>query len=150
MSANDEALRLDPFRSRTLETRAWLLIYSGRPGESLDVAARVVDLDGDTNRADALWCVAYMHLKRDRDAVRPCETASASWNYWILYAITTAAYANLGEMEKATTWKKKLMESNPRMSIAQFMGTGASTHPEFVANWEHTVTGWRKVGIPEQ
>jgi len=149
-SASDEALRLDPYRSSTYESRAWLLIYSGRPGEALDVVARANALEGDPHFGDAVQCVAYMGLKRGADAAGPCEQSAASWSYWPLYAMATAAYANLGDAERAAAWKRKLLEANPKMSIARFSDLGVSHHPDFVANLDYTLAGLRKVGLPEQ
>jgi adenylate cyclase len=150
LSANDEALRLDPYRSGTLLSRAWLLIYSGRPGEALDVIARANELEGNPHFGDAVQCVAYMGLKRAADAAGPCEQSAASWNYWVLYAQATAAYANLGDAEKTAAWKRQLLEANPKASIARLRDLGASHHPDFLANSEYTMAGLRRAGLPEQ
>jgi len=150
LSASDDALRLDPYRSSTLESRAWLLIYSGRAGEALDVIARANELEGNPHLGNAAQCVAYMALKRGADAAGPCDRSAANWGYWIIYAMATAAYANVGDAEKAAVWKKKLLEANPKMSIARFSDVGVSHHPDFLANWDYTLAGLRKVGIPEQ
>jgi tetratricopeptide (TPR) repeat protein len=127
-----------------------LLIYSGRPGEALDVIARANELEGNPHFGDFVQCLAYMGLKRAADAVGPCEQAAASWNYWAFYAQTTAAYANLGDAEKTAAWKKKLLEANPNASIARLSDLGVSHHPDFLANWDYTLAGLRKAGIPEQ
>ena len=149
LSANDEALRLDPYRSGTLESRAWLLIYSGRPGDALDVIAKANELEGNPHLGDGAQCVAYMALKRAADATGPCERSAASWSYWPLYAMAAAAYANLGDAEKTAAWKKKLLEANPKASIARLSDIGVSHHPDFLANWDYTLAGLRKAGIPE-
>jgi TolB-like protein/tetratricopeptide (TPR) repeat protein len=148
--ANDQAMRLDPFRSQTIERRAALLVYAGRPAEALPLLDRVLELDPVDQEAVAVWrCVAYVHLARHREALTECEKAAALFPYWTLYGFATAAAAQSGETQRAEKWKRKLLEANPKVSIALLHSLRDSDSPAFKAQRENLIAGLRKAGIPE-
>lgn len=148
-AANDEALRLDPFRSETHVDRASLNVYAGRAKEALEAAARAAELQGKAVAADWQTCLAYQQLQRDADAVPACERAATS-NYWVAIALAVAAHANAGNAEKAAGWKQKMLEANPQASVARLADLGVSNHPDFKARAQHFYDGLRKAGVPER
>lgn len=150
-SASDEALRIDPFRGFTLTQRAGLLIYSGRAAEALPLLHRAVELDPGQQANAWVWeCFADLMLARDSEAIAPCEKAAAAWPAWVAYMLVTAAYANLGNVEKAAYWKGKLLEQNPRISIKRILDMQVTDKREALAQAEHWLSGLRKAGIPNQ
>lgn len=150
LAASDEALRLDPYRGESLTTRAGLLVYSGRPEDALAILDRAERVDGDPFAVDMWRCVAFEQLARDRDALAPCERTASRWSYWVIFALVTAAYANLGERERAEVWAQRTRDAYPQFTIARLRELGVSDHPEFVARGEHIREGLRKAGMPER
>jgi TolB-like protein len=147
--AIDRALRIDPFRSSTLVSRAALMVYTARATEALATIARAAELQGDRSGSYWIECLAYLQLERNAEAVAPCESA-ATWHYWVVYALPLVAHAHLGNVEKAAAWKKKMLEANPSASIASFRDLGVSKHPDYVAASARFQEGLRKAGVPER
>jgi tetratricopeptide (TPR) repeat protein len=149
-AALDEALRIDPFRARTQMHHGVLLMYTGKSEDALPLLARALELD-PADKEPVLWqCLALSLLERDTEAVRPCEAAAADFSYWGMNAWMTAAYANVGEANKATVWAHKTLEANPTLTIARWRSIRSSDNPVYVRQLEHVTAGLRKAGIPEQ
>ncbi len=150
-AANDEALRLDPYRAHTLSRRAALTIYAGRPAEALPLLDRALELDPTEHSWYVIWrCCAHVHLARYAEALPDCEKGAASFGYWTMYAMATAASAGIGDMEGAQRWKRKMLAAKPDVSIAFIHSLRDSNHPDFLRQRENMVAGLRKAGVPER
>lgn len=150
-SANDEALRIDPFKAHTVTQRAALLIYAGRPSEAFKWIDRALELDpADPADATVYRCFAYMNLKRYADAIGPCETSVARNPGWTRYMFLTAAYAIVGNAPAAEQWKTKLIKANPHVSVQFIRDMRVTDNPEAIAQMEPWLAGLRKAGIPEK
>lgn len=79
-----------------------------------------------------------------------CEKGAALWDNWIMSGLLTSAYAILDQAQKADQWKRKLLDQNPKVSIARLRAVRWSDSPEFWRQMEATYfRGLRKAGIPE-
>ena len=148
-AANDEALRLDPYRVQAIWERAGLLISTGRTEESLPLLDRALTLDPNDDGVLISKCIAYVMLSRDGEALPLCERGAAIWNNWLMFSVLTAVHANLGNAERSQYWKRRLVEANPKYSIARAKATRMSDIPEYWRQAEHWADGLRKAGIPE-
>lgn len=149
--ANDQAMRLDPFRPQTVYRRAGLLVYAGRPAEALPVIDRAVHLDPSDQAEAMIWrCVVFVQLARYREALPECEKGAAAFTFWTMFALAASAAAEVGDKEKASKWKRKMMEANPRVSIAYVRTIRDSENPDFKAQRENFISGLRKAGVPEK
>jgi adenylate cyclase len=149
LAANDKAMRLDPFSPANAIERGWNLAHAGRPAEALHEAARAQEMGAGQRSVADLRCSAYLYLKRFSEAIPECEVA-AGQNDWVAYAKTAAAYANVGNQEKAAAWARKALEANPKLTTSNFIPRYLSTEPAFVTNLEPVLSGLRRAGIPEQ
>jgi len=77
------------------------------------------------------------------------RSAAAFDTYWN-YLNLAAAYAQVGDMVRATAAKDELMRYVPEFTIARFKAKQWSTHSTWVQQTEeHLIAGLRKAGVPE-
>jgi len=95
-------------------------------------------------------CHAHIHLGQYQEGISDCERAVASDNdYWV-YLDLAAAYAQTGDMARATAAKAEVMKRVPDFTISRLLAKQFSNSP--VWNEEirtRFVPGWRKAGLPE-
>lgn len=150
-AAQEEALRLDPYKGSSVMRRGAMLIYAGRPTEALPHLDQALALDPGLRMDYQIWrCLAFLNMARDKEAIETCESAAGLFPYWTVLMLATAANANIGNMERARQWKAKLLTANPTVSIKRIMDAGHTPAPEGLAQMENWLAGLRKVGIPEK
>ncbi|HEY2862951.1 MAG TPA: adenylate/guanylate cyclase domain-containing protein [Casimicrobiaceae bacterium] len=146
--ASERALALDP--SRFL-TRSGLYIMSGQSADALQAIARRNAMLGAPDPGLLFYsCHAHIHLGQYEQALSDCERAVAEGNdYWVYLDLTTA-YAQTGDMARASATKAEVMKRVPDFTISRLLAKQFSNSP--VWNEEirtRFVPGWRKAGLPE-
>jgi len=153
--ANGLALQLDPYMVSALQDQAALLTAMGKPAEALPLLdqARSLDSPGERMHSTLLYaCRAHIALGNYSAAIDACEKAEAlGLDWWFLDFVLTAAYAQNGDMAKASEHKAALLRKRPDMSIERFRRLKASDDPTYLAQTElHLIEGLRKAGLHEQ
>ncbi|MEO6065331.1 MAG: TIR domain-containing protein [Lysobacterales bacterium] len=152
--ANAEALRIDPYRNASLAWRAYLMNYSGQPGEALPLLEQAIALDPRSpDMANYLQFQgrAYLALGRYDEAIAACERSLALHEFWACELYLVAAYAQKGDMTKAAVAKAQLLKLRPGMSIAFLKAMRMSDNPAYRQQMETQMyAGLRKAGIPEK
>jgi adenylate cyclase len=149
LEASDRAATLDP--SRFYLGRSLLYIMSGRSAEALQtIAARNVKAGVSDSSFLFLACHAHVHLARYDEAITECERAVVDNNdYWV-YLDLTAAYAQTGDMTRATAAKAQLMRRAPDFTISRLEAKQFSNNPTWVHEiGTHFIPGLRKAGVPQ-
>ena len=151
--ANAEGLRIDPYRTISLEDRAELLIFTGRAEEALPVLDQAIALDPRAPTVPQYLqyqCWGYLLLGRYDNAISACEKALAHENDWRRRIYLVAAYAQKGDMAKAAVEKAELLKRQPNITIARLNATRLSNNPINSQQREaYYLPGLRKAGIPE-
>ena len=154
LEALDEARRIDPNRTDVYEDRALIMVWMGRPEDAFAELDKAVAVDareavnGETMR---IGCRAHLALGHYEDAIKLCERASALMNNYTTYIYLSAAYAQRGEMAKASAAKVQLLKLQPGYTIARFRALRMSDTPAYWQQAEaHILSGLRKAGLPEQ
>lgn len=151
--ACDQAIRLDPFSSSYYNGKAWLMLITGRPAETLELTAKAMALEAATPEwALDLACRAHLLLGEAREAIATCEKASGlDPGNWNLQLSLVAAYMNAGEPEKARVPKAAVDRIVPGYTIARLRANGFPEHPEYLKLADaYLYTGLRKAGVPER
>ena len=151
--ANAEGLRIDPYRTISLEDRADLLISTGRAEEALPVLDQAIALDPRSPAVPhhlQIQCWGYLLLGRYDSAISACEKALAHEDDWRRRIYLVAAYAQKGDMAKAAVEKAELLKLQPKITIAWLNASLVSNNPIWLQQREASVLpGLRKAGIPE-
>jgi tetratricopeptide (TPR) repeat protein len=151
--ANAEGLRIDPYRTISLEDRADLLISTGRAEEALPVLDQAIALDPRSPAVPhhlQIQCWGYLLLGRYDSAISACEKALAHEDDWRRRVYLVAAYAQKGDMAKAAVEKAELLKLQPKITIAWLNASLVSNNPTWLQQREaNLVPGLRKAGIPE-
>jgi adenylate cyclase len=154
LEAFDESLRIDPNRTAAYKGRALVMIWMGRPQDAFAELDKAVALDvreADDGETMRIRCRAHLALGRYDDAIKVCERAAALQDTWSIYLYLAAAYAQQGEMSKASTAKAQLLKLQPGYTIARFRTLRISDAPAYWQQAEaHIIAGLRKAGLPEQ
>ncbi len=145
MEANSAALAIDPYSVPVLHDQASIFIQIGEPDAALRLLERSLAFDSrgyHAQTASLYMCRAYLALGSYRDATAACEKAVAlGLDWWYAHLLLTAAYAQIGDAERAASEKAKLLEQRPDMSIARFKSLGASTNSNFSSRERFTASG---------
>ncbi|HEX4585250.1 MAG TPA: protein kinase [Burkholderiaceae bacterium] len=152
LEANERRIALDPFSPAPYEYKAWLMTMTGRPAEALPLVDHALSLDPESvGWAMRFACEAHLLLGHFDDAVSTCEKAAGTNGDWFITSYLAAAYANRGDLDKATAARDALLRTVPAYTIAQLRAKHYSDVPEYVsmaeANW---YSGLRKAGIAER
>jgi adenylate cyclase len=154
LEATSEAMRIDPRSWLALHTRAWILVMMGRADEAvvwLDKAIALEPLAASSSDLRHNQCYALLLLGQFDKAIVPCEQSVGIGGDWWPNMFLTAAYGQIGDMDKAAVAKAELLKQRPGFSIAQFKALGLSDHPVFLQqNDTNFIPGLRKAGIPEK
>lgn len=149
-----EVLRIDPTYTYAYHRRAQILIWTGRPEEAFAQLDKAIALDPrESDDADGLFmrCRAHLSLGHYDEAINACERSAALANDWVTDMFLTGAYAQTGQMTKASGTKSRLLKIRPEFTIARMKTGGVSDNPVFWQQTEtHVFSGLRKAGIPEQ
>jgi adenylate cyclase len=154
IEANSQALELNPNYVRALITQGGLLILNGQAALALapeQMALELSPLDPARYIGPMYWiCHAYMHLSRFRDAITWCEKSDSIVPYFFSLADLVAAYAAIGEPEKAAAAKAQLLKLKPEFSITWYKNLKLSDNPVWEKEIEENIYAWmRKAGVPE-
>jgi adenylate cyclase len=152
LEASARAVQLDPDSSQVLSERAWLMNNLGRPREGLALAGQAIALDPPGDYF-ALFdvCQAQLLLGAYAMAIAACERAKglSAEDIWADVNLA-AAYANLGEAEKAAAAKAEVQRRQPDLTLAA-MKSSDSLHPDYVRLADqYYYSGLRKAGFPEK
>lgn len=151
LEASATAIKLDPYESKWYLIRADHMIRTARPTEALALVDRALALRPDNAMATAAACEAHVWAGQTERAIATCEKASGLFNHWSIYLALAAAYANHGELAKATAARTEALRTVPGLTIAQLRTKRGSDNPEYLdlaeKNWDE---GLRKAGVPEK
>jgi DNA-binding winged helix-turn-helix (wHTH) protein/TolB-like protein len=163
LNAIAELQRIEPNYAGAFAARALALIALGRSEEAVAQADQGLALDPSGPDIGFLLrqkCKAYSYLGQYENAVATCEESATNQQLLPPYIYLTAAYAQLGEMQKAASSKTRLLKINPAFTIAQLgpnsgasiarLGPRVARNPVWVQQAEtYVIPGLRKAGIPE-
>ena len=153
--ANDEAVRLDATDGSALLQRAWLTILMGQPAETLPLVDKAIALNPDAGRVSGTpefyRCAALLGLGRYDDAAAACQRSTAHNDRWLAHVVLVAAYAQNGDVIRATVERARLLIQRPGFSIADLkaLDRNVGTPAYFQLADAHLYAGLRKAGIPE-
>jgi len=124
----------------------------GRPADALPLTDRAISLDPDEpSIALRSACEAYLLLGKNDQAISTCERAAGTNPDWFITSFLAAAYANRGDIEKASAAKEEMLRKVPGYTIAQLRAKHYSDVPEYLKTAEATwYAGLRKAGFPEK
>ena len=156
LEANATAIKLEPEETTYVNERANIMNQLGRPADALPLIDRALDMD-KTHGSDVVFtaltaCTSYLLLGQAERAVAMCEKAAAgSSGSPRLQARLIAAYADHGDLGKASAAKVELLRMMPGYTVAQAKAFDQPSHPEYAKLAEkYYYEGLRKAGIPEQ
>jgi adenylate cyclase len=152
LAAIEHAETLDPAVPAYPFSRSWFMISTGRPAEALVAAQRAAAIDPPGGPlAQLLVCNSYFYLGRYDDAVSACQRSAALNNWWVPQMYLAAAYAHIGDLNKANVARDALLKTQPGFTINRYAQIYYSSTPAFFDLVDkHLATGLRKVGIPEK
>ncbi len=149
--ASDQSIALDPGRAFAFGQRASLLSRMGRPREALSYADRALTL-ADQRSGYALFqrCHALLVQGEHAGAAESCEKAIAREEWWLQRAYLLAAYALLGQADKAAAERQRLFALQPGFTLQRVRVLRLSNVPAFEAQLEASLfRGLRLAGIQE-
>jgi tetratricopeptide (TPR) repeat protein len=154
LEANTRYMKLEQTRAAPLSQRAWLMLFTGRAPEALELAnqslARTSSNSYELSFALATRCSIQMRLGRYDEAIADCEKSVANLDWWFAHALLAAAYAQKGDVAGATAAKNKLLSIRPWYTLADEKARQVSDNPIYLQQTEtHFYAGLRKAGIPE-
>jgi serine/threonine protein kinase len=153
VAANARALQLDPSHAPYYAQSAQFSISMGRPEAALPVLEQAIDIDSSIDGyASRLACRAFLSLGRYDEAVQRCERAAATDESWLVQVFLTAAYAQKGDMARASEAKARLLRYVPDLTLETFEGLmNSADAARYREQWDkHITAGLRKAGIPER
>ena len=129
------------------------LIRLGKPRESILWVERAFAL----SPRDPLRSVWYGVIGRAQvilgDDARGVESAqrgiATNRKHPHNYAVLAAAYAHLGQMDKAKASLEELKKFMPNITISRYRRIVASTDPVAIKNYQRLMDGLRKAGLTE-
>jgi adenylate cyclase len=131
--------------------RAFALNYSGRPEQALPVAQLALAMDPQDAGSRHFLCKILIYLGRYADAVVACEKAAALENGWFNQFYLAAAYANAGDLAKATIARDALLRQQPGFTIQRYREMFRSSPPAFFDLVDrHIVPALRHVGVADR
>jgi class 3 adenylate cyclase/TolB-like protein/tetratricopeptide (TPR) repeat protein len=154
LDANAQALRLDPTDTGAMGSRGELLMLAGRADDAIAETGRVLQMLPQ-NSHDRGWpmqtrCRLLVPLGRYDEGIAACDKAVASHDWWLLHVYLLAAYAHLGQPEKAAAEKARLQKLRPGFSIAEFRALRLSDSPDWLLQHETRIyPELRDAGIRE-
>ena len=155
LEANAQFLRLDPTRVAPFAQRAWLMLFTGQAAEALGLVNQALALSlsnaFETSFALSTRCAIELRLGRYEDAIADCEKALANQDSWFEHSLLAAAYAQVGQLDRAAVEKNRLLALRPWFSIADAKANDVSDNPTYLQQTElHFYAGLRKAGVPEK
>jgi tetratricopeptide (TPR) repeat protein len=155
LEANAQYMRLDPTRVAPFNQRAWLMLYTGRATEALGLVNQALALTlsnaFETSFSLSTRCAVELRLGRYEDAIADCEKALANQDSWFEHSLLAAAYAQAGQLDRATTERNRLLALRSWYSIADDKANEVSDNPTYLQQTEsHLYAGLRKAGVPEK
>jgi tetratricopeptide (TPR) repeat protein len=152
LEACAKSIALEPHSAGLVTHRAWLTVLCGRPEDALPIIEEAIALDPQRGQAQMqVLCDARLLMGRYEDAIEAGEKAiglGAVDDMETSLALA-AAYANVGNAEKAASACNSALRLEPRYTIA-IHGARRSRHPRYVQLLEkHLYPGLRKAGLPE-
>jgi DNA-binding winged helix-turn-helix (wHTH) protein/TolB-like protein len=149
--------RIEP---NQVDARGWrgvVLIAQGRSEEALAELDQGLALDPSNFNIGFLVrqkCKAYGYLGQYENAIATSERATTDHLYLHPLLLLTAAYAQLGEMDKAAAAKTQLLKMNPGFTVDRLrygMWMSMKQNPIWLHQAEtYVIPGLRKAGIPEK
>ena len=151
LAASDRARALFPASVGNVLEQAYVLTYSGRPEQALPVAQLALAMDPQEASSLHFVCKILVYLGRYADAVAACEKAAAMENGWANQFYLTAAYANTGELAKATIARDELLRQQPGFTIQRYRQIFHSSPPAFFDLVDrHIAPAMRRVGLADR
>jgi class 3 adenylate cyclase/TolB-like protein len=156
MAANVKAEMLDSSSSTYVANHAFIAMLSDRIDEARTYAHRAIGMDrgllGEEGFSLYMLCMINVLEGRFDDAIPPCEKAAVISNQWLNHAWLVAAYAQRGEVSKASVAKGELLRRQPALTVDTFLKVeGGRASPGFLKRLDISVAeGLRKAGLPER
>jgi TolB-like protein/tetratricopeptide (TPR) repeat protein len=148
LAASDRARALFPASVSNVLDQAFTLNYSGRPEQALPVAQLALAMDPQDPGSRHFLCKILIYLGRYADAVAACEKAAALENGWFNQFYLAAAYANAGDLAKATIARDELLRQQPGFTMQRYREMFRSSPPAFFELVDrHIAPAMRHVGL---
>jgi predicted Zn-dependent protease len=125
------------------------MVQAGRPAEALTLIDRALALDPSGTLWDAA-CSAHLLAGQNEQAIAACEKASGLSNDWSIHVVLAAAYANQGNMTKASAARAEVLRTVPGFTIAQLRDKSAGSPEAEELAERYLYEGLRKAGFPSQ
>ena len=153
LEASEREIKFDPFEPRAYSGRAWLMSMMGRPADALILADKAMSLrPSNPGWVLSVICEAHLLNGQPEKAIATCERASGLLAPDVRPDLfLPAAYANAGDMVRASAALKTLLQSVPGYTVEQLKAKRYSVHPEYQKIAEqYWYAGLRKAGLPEK
>lgn len=157
LAATAEMLRIEPNHVIARLWRGPPLIRLGRSEEALAELNQGIALDPSGPNIAAFLrqkCKAHSYLGQYERAIPICEKSATDERFVYPFAYLAADYAQLGEMDKAAAAKARLLQLDPRYTIASVrsaLSLNVPPNPDWLRQAEtYFIPGLRKAGIPEK
>jgi Predicted integral membrane protein len=151
LAANDRARALFPASVGSVLDRAYDSNYSGHPEQALPLARLALAMDPQEAGAQHFICKILIYLGRYTEAVAACEKAAALENGWFNQFYLAAAYANAGDLAKATIARDELLRKQPGFTMQRYRAIFRSSPPAFFDLVDrHIAPAMRLVGLADR
>jgi adenylate cyclase len=151
-AANEKAMALVPWSTRSVTDRAKLMMLTGQQSEAESLVLHAIEMDPPGSDYQFRYlCMARLLMGRYNEAMIDCERVGALNSWYGDQMLLAAIYAQRGETEKAALARAEVLKKQPGMTIANFWWARASDVPAYRQQLEeHLNAGLRKAGIPEK
>jgi adenylate cyclase len=148
----DRALSLNANSAHAWMANGFVSCRRGRADSAIEAfqrAMRLSPLDPLNRGFMGGLAVAHLIARRYQEAVEWADQSLATQpDYRPALRVKVAALVQLGRIDKARDWLKRLIEIQPGLTITRIEAyAGALYSPELLAVF---VDGFRKAGLPEQ
>jgi adenylate cyclase len=152
LNASDRSLAIDPARAHAYGQRASIMVRLGRPEEALALTSQALSLaEQRFGYVQFQRCRALLAQGDYAGAVESCQRAISREDWWLQRAYLTAAYALLGDAERAAQEKGRLQQQLPQASIQHVLDLRESDTPAYRAQIEaHLLRGLRLAGVADK
>jgi len=148
----DRALRLNPNSAHAWMARGLGWILQNRPDaaiEAFERAIRLSPVDPLGSRAFTLGlAIAHLAAGRYEEAITWADRSLAAQpDYRGALRAKAVCCAYLGRIEEARDWVRKMLDTEPGLTIARFKATLKQFPRELLSQY---LEGLRKAGLPEE
>ena len=148
IAAMQQAIEIDPINADAMSRLSETLMFAGRPAEALDYIQKARQYVYEEPYWYGFWAgEALFYLNRHEGAIRELELAIAlNPRFFGAMRFLAAAYAEIGQLEKAKKYMAETLRLNPRLSETTLRRQQPFRNP---ADLERLIEALRLAGLPE-